>query len=191
MTSLTYSRRTIEWALTGAAVLVGVTAVLAGLSYGLTAPTGVGSGLVPAAAGVLLLLGGGAWTVELLRSRSATSTEPDALEAAARAVSSASDLSDAVHEDEYEPVPRPADWARVLTVLAAMTVTAALLPRLGFTVTMICLLLVLLIGVSRRRAVPAVAIAVLATLGARLVFEVWLGTALPTSDLPLLSNLGL
>ncbi|WP_161965243.1 tripartite tricarboxylate transporter TctB family protein [Ornithinimicrobium cerasi] len=190
MTSFTYSRSTVEWALAGGAATAGLAALIAGRSFGLTATTGVGSGLVPAAAGVLLLLGSGAWALELMTA-SRTSSEPDALEAVAQVVSSEADLAEAVHEEETEPVPGLADWARVLTVLTAMTATAALLPVLGFTVTMVSLLLVLLIGVSRRRALTAVTVAVVATLGARLVFDVWLGTVLPTSSLPVLSGWGL
>ena len=151
------------------AAAAGAAALVAGAGYGLTAQTGIGSGVVPAVAGALLLLGALVWSIELLTARRTAAVPDD-------------------HEDE--PLPGRADVRRVVTVLLGVIGAAVLLPVLGFTLTMIALLVLLLAGVSGRRVVPAVAVAVAATLAARLVFEGWLGTVLPTSSLPLLSGWG-
>lgn len=179
----------MEGTLVGAAAAVGVVALVAGNGYGLRAPTGVGSGVVPAAAGVLLLLGALAWTVELLAAR--RSADLPALATVVAHQVADDDLLDEVVEDEPDTMPGRRDVGRVLVVLGAITATAFLLPVLGFSLSMVALLLVLLVGVSRRRPWVAVVVAVVATAAARLVFETWLGTALPTSQIPLLATWGL
>ena len=190
MTSQTHSRTILERTLVGSAAVAGAVALVAGNGYGLTAPTGVGSGVVPAVAGVLLLLGALAWTVELVVAGRAAAEQPALATVVAHQVTD-SELLDDELEEEPDPMPGRRDVGRVVTVLVAIAATAALLPVLGFSVSMVALLLVLLIGVSRRRPVAAVVVAVVATAAARLVFETWLGTALPTSSLPLLSTWGL
>ena len=190
MTSQTHSRTILERTLVGSAAVAAAVALVAGNGYGLTAPTGVGSGVVPAVAGVLLLLGALAWTVELVVAGRAAADQPALATVVAHQVTD-SELLDDELEEEPDPMPGRRDVGRVVTVLVAIAATAALLPVLGFSVSMVALLLVLLIGVSRRRPVAAVVVAVVATAAARLVFETWLGTALPTSSLPLLSTWGL
>lgn len=190
MASLTYSRRAIEWILAGLAAAGGLGALLAGRNYGFSAPTGVGSGVVPAVAGGLLLLGAIAWSIELLRAR-VVEERPDAIEALAQTMLGDEELDVEVHEEEDQPLPDRSGWARVLTVLAAMAAAAALLQVLGFTVTMLGLLLVLLVGVNGRRVRTSLVIGVLVVIAARLIFENWLGTVLPSSSISFLAALGL
>lgn len=189
MTSLTYSRSSIEWGLAGLAAVGGLAALLAGRNYGFTAPTGVGAGMVPAVAGGLLLLGALAWSFELLHAR--TAEKPDATETVAAAALGEEDLGTAAQDEEHQPLPGRGGLLRVLTVLAAMSATAALLHVLGFTLTMMGLLLVVLVGVNGRRVRTSLLIAVLVVIAARLLFQTWLGTVLPSSNIPFLETLGL
>ena len=77
-------------------------------------------------------------------------------------------------------------------ILAGSIAAAALLlPFLGYSLTMIGLLCVILIVLARRRIWLAILVAVAVSLASRLVFEVWLGTSLPHSIIPVLSGLGI
>ncbi len=74
----------------------------------------------------------------------------------------------------------------------SILLAALLLPLLGYTVVMTLQLGTILYFVSKRKLWIAVLVAVGAALASRLVFEVWLGTALPTASLiDFLAGLGL
>jgi len=62
---------------------------------------------------------------------------------------------------------------------------------LGYTIVMTLMLGGILFLVSKRRLWMAALVAVAAALASRLVFEVWLGTALPTASIDFLAGLGL
>ena len=76
-------------------------------------------------------------------------------------------------------------------ISGAILLAALLLPLLGYTIVMTLMLGTILFFVSKRKLWMAVLVAVGAALASRLVFEVWLGTALPTASIEFLSGLGL
>ena len=180
--------RRLEWCLASAAALGGLTVAAVGSTYGLSNETGVGAGFMPAVAGTFTALGGLFWAVGLLRH--------GRIEAA----SAAHDLSplaellaaeDAQDESEEGGFPDRAGWLRALSLIGVIAVAAVLLPVLGYTLTMLALLTVILHLLSRRRLWIALAVSLAITLASRLVFEIWLGTALPHSGLFPLTVLGI
>jgi nicotinamide riboside transporter PnuC len=73
----------------------------------------------------------------------------------------------------------------------ALLLAALVLQLLGYTVVMTLMLGAILFFVSKRKLWMAALVAVGAALASRLVFEVWLGTALPTASIDFLAGLGL
>lgn len=76
-------------------------------------------------------------------------------------------------------------------IVGSILLAALLLPFLGYTVVMTLQLGTILYFVSKRKLWISVAVAIGAALASRLVFEVWLGTALPTASIEFLAGLGL
>ena len=161
-----------------AALAVGLAVAVTGVSYGLTGSIGIGPGFFPLVAGLLTAGGGALWLGRLLRAR-VTTAPPDL------------DTSDVLPEEEHEDVPDTRGWARIGVVVGALLAAALLLDVVGYTLSVTLMLTAVLTLVSRRRWWVALLAGVVAALASRLVFEQWLGTALPVSSLPLLSHLGL
>lgn len=191
MTSTTtpaQGERRLEQGLALAATAGGLAVAVVGSTYGLSNETGVGAGFVPAFAGGATALGGLFWALGLLRHRQvqAQPAHEDLSPLAELLV--AEDVDDESEEGTY---PDRAGWLRALGLIAVIAVAAVLLPVLGYTVTMLALLTSILHVLSRRRLWIAFLVALAVTLASRLVFEIWLGTALPHSGLFPLTVLGI
>jgi hypothetical protein len=183
--SLSQNERRLELALAIAASLGGLAVLLVGSSYGLTNTTGVGAGFMPAVAGILLAVSGLVWVGQLVR----TARQPEHPADATNLVDLiAEDVGD---ESEVHSFPDRSGWARVGILAGSIAAAALLLPVLGYSLTMVALLCVILIVLARRRVWLAILVAVAVSLISRLVFEVWLGTSLPHSMIPVLSWLGI
>lgn len=78
-----------------------------------------------------------------------------------------------------EPLWAGARWSRVAFVLVALVVYAWLLPRLGFILTTMLVMLFLFKVVEPQRWWIAVAGAIASAMVAYVVFKVWLGAQLP------------
>jgi len=72
-----------------------------------------------------------------------------------------------------------ARWAKILSVLAALVLYAYVFPHLGFILSTVLLLLFLFKAVEPQKWSWAVLGAVISTLTAYGVFQLWLGTQLP------------
>ena len=94
-------------------------------------------------------------------------------------------------EPDVAEFPDRQGWARVGIIAGSILLAALFLPLLGYTVVMTLQLGTILYFVSKRKLWISVLVAVGAALASRLVFEVWLGTALPTASLDFLAGLGL
>jgi hypothetical protein len=94
-------------------------------------------------------------------------------------------------EPDAPDFPDRKGWARVGIISGAILLAALLLPLLGYTIVMTLMLGTILFFVSKRKLWMAVLVAVGSALASRLVFEVWLGTALPTASIDFLAGLGL
>lgn len=70
-------------------------------------------------------------------------------------------------------------WQNVILVLAAMFLYAFLLDRIGFALCTFFLILIFLRGVAHEGWVKTITVAFLVTLGAYLLFNVFLNTQLP------------
>ncbi|KQQ06186.1 MULTISPECIES: tripartite tricarboxylate transporter TctB family protein [unclassified Rathayibacter] len=181
-------RTLTEWALAGASTLGGAALVAAGAGYGLSAPTGVGAGVMPLVAGLFVGVSGLLWSLRLLRAHRTRSTLP---------VDEVSDSTLGVflqgEDDEIDDThfPDRAGWLRVAVVVGSVAIAALLLPVLGYSVTMVALLSTVMVLVGSRKVWIAVVVAIATTAASRLVFEVWLNTALPHSTLVPLAVLGL
>ena len=70
-------------------------------------------------------------------------------------------------------------WAKILSVLAALVLYAYVFPHLGFILSTVLLLLFLFKAVEPQKWSWAVLGAVISTLTAYGVFQLWLGTQLP------------
>ena len=81
-------------------------------------------------------------------------------------------------------------WCGSGSSLAAVLGAAIVLPILGYTLSMTLMLAVVLFFVSKRPWWLALVVGVGAALASRLVFEVWLGTALPVSSIGFLARAG-
>ena len=185
--SITGERR-LEWCLAGAAAFGGLAVAVVGSTYGLSNETGVGAGFMPVVAGTFTALGGLFWTLGLMHHREAeTPLAHDDLSPLGELLV-AEDVDD---ESEEGGFPDRAGWLRALSLIAVIAVAAVLLPVLGYTLTMLALLTVILHLVSRRRLWIAASVSLAVTLASRLVFEIWLGTALPHSGLFPLTVLGI
>lgn len=170
-----------------------------GSGYGLTNTSGVGAGFFPTVAGTLMALAGVLWALQLVTARRnavpapATGETVESLPPNHESESALVSLLDDDNSDEPDApdFPDRHGWARVGIISAALLLAALFLPLLGYTVVMTLMLGAILFFVSKRKLWMAALVAVGAALASRLVFEVWLGTALPTASIDFLAGLGL
>jgi len=187
---------TLEWSMAYLSLAGGAVVSLVGASYGLTNVTGVGAGFFPCVAGALVALAGLMWVTQLAVARKTAAAAPAVAVDAPAPASLASvqtdfDADDEIDEDGDETeFPDKAGWIRVGIIVASVLVAALLLNLLGYTIAMTLMLGTVLFFVSKRPWWLALVVALGAALASRLVFEVWLGTALPTSSIDLLALLG-
>lgn len=190
----------LEWTVASAALAGGLAMAVVGAGYGLTNTSGVGAGFFPTVAGTLMAVAGVLWIVQLVAARRTPATA--AAEAAAvlshhtEAHDGDSALVSLLEDDNSEEAdlaefPDRKGWARVGIISGSILLAALLLPLLGYTVVMTLMLGTILFFVSKRKLWMAALVAVGAALASRLVFEVWLGTALPTASIDFLAGLGL
>lgn len=188
----------LEWTVASAAVAGGLAIAGVGAGYGLTNTSGVGAGFFPTVAGSLVALAGVLWILQLVTARKEAAPAPaigDTVESVPPHHDSGSALVSLLDDDNSEEpeadFPDRQGWTRVGIIAAALLAAALLLPLLGYTVVMTLMLGVILHFVSKRKLWLAAVVALGAALASRLVFEVWLGTALPTASLEFLAGLGL
>lgn len=189
----------LEWTVASAALAGGLAVAGVGAGYGLTNTSGVGAGFFPTAAGTLMALAGVLWILQLVAARRTAEPAPvagDVMESVPPHHESESALVSLLDDDNSDE-PDVADfpdrqgWARVGIIAGSILLAALLLPFLGYTVVMTLQLGTILYFVSKRKLWISVAVALGAALASRLVFEVWLGTALPTASIEFLAGLGL
>ena len=188
----------MEWSVAAGSLLLGVVIALVGASYGLTNVTGVGAGFFPTVAGIVVAVAGALWLLQLAMARRAhASLSIDSREHALPIPADAT-IEDVVHHfetddevDDDAEFPDRAGVVRVGIIAASVLGAAIVLPILGYTLTMTLMLAVVLFFVSKRPWWLALVVGVGAALASRLVFEVWLGTALPVSSIGFLADLGL
>jgi hypothetical protein len=188
----------LEWSAAAGSLLLGSVVVLAGVNYGLTNVTGVGAGFFPVVAGVLIALAGALWLLQLtLARRAGASVTVDSRDHAVPIPADAT-IEDVVHHfetddelDDDAEFPDRAGLVRVGIIVAAVLAAALVLPTIGYTLSMTLMLAAVLHLVSKRPWWLALVVGVGAALASRLVFEVWLGTALPVSSIGFLAGLGL
>ena len=189
----------LEWTVASAALAGGLAVAGVGAGYGLTNTSGVGAGFFPTVAGTLMALAGVLWILQLLAARRTAEAAPvagDVLESVPPHHESSSALVSLLDDDNSDE-PDVADfpdrqgWTRVGIITGSILLAALLLPFLGYTVVMTLMLGTILYFVSKRKLWMAVVVAIGAALASRLVFEVWLGTALPTASIEFLAGLGL
>jgi hypothetical protein len=193
----------LEWSTATASVAGGLVVAAFGWNYGLTNVTGVGAGFFPLAAGVLVALAGVLWLVQLEVARRAdaadvglaaadqTPADPTIDDVVARFESAAEAGHPVDDDDEDAEFPDRAGWIRVGIIIAAIFCAALVLPIIGYTLTMTLMLAAVLLFVSQRPWWLSLVIGVGAAVASRLVFEVWLGTALPLSSIEFIARLGL
>lgn len=188
----------LEWTVAAVAVAGGLAIAGVGSSYGLTHTSGVGAGFFPTVAGSLVALAGILWILQLLAARKKPATPApigDELESVSPHHDSGSALVSLLDDDNSEEpeadFPDRHGWTRVGIISGAILLAALLLPLLGYTIVMTLMLGTILHFVSRRKLWLAATVALGSALASRLVFEVWLGTALPTASLDFLAGLGL
>lgn len=189
----------LEWTVASAALAGGLAVAGVGAGYGLTNTSGVGAGFFPTVAGTLMALAGVLWILQLLAARRTTEPAPvagDVLETVPPHHESSSALVSLLDDDNSdEPdvadLPDRQGWTRVGIITGSILLAALLLPFLGYTVVMTLQLGTILYFVSKRKLWISVTVAIGAALASRLVFEVWLGTALPTASIEFLAGLGL
>lgn len=189
----------LEWTVASAALAGGLAVAGVGAGYGLTNTSGVGAGFFPTVAGSLMALAGVLWILQLMAARRTADRAPvagDILETVPPHHDSESALVSLLDDDNSdEPdiadFPDRQGWARVGLITGSILLAALLLPFLGYTVVMTIMLGTILYFVSKRKLWISVAVAIGAALASRLVFEVWLGTALPTASIEFLAGLGL
>ncbi|MDF2050376.1 tripartite tricarboxylate transporter TctB family protein [Arthrobacter sp. Cr_A7] len=188
----------LEWTVAAAAIGGGLAIAGVGAGYGLANTSGVGAGFFPTVAGSMVALAGVLWILQLAAARKAAvpaAPVGDTLESVPPHHDSGSALVSLLDDDNSEEpeadFPDRQGWARVGIIIAAILLAALLLPLLGYTVVMTLMLGAILHFVSKRKLWLAVMVAIGAALASRLVFEVWLGTALPTASIEFLAGLGL
>lgn len=171
-----------------------------GAGYGLTSTSGVGAGFFPTVAGTLMAVAGALWIAQLVAARrtpaTAAAEAADVLSHHTGAHDGDSALVSLLEDDNSEEAdlaefPDRQGWARVGIISGAILLAALLLPLLGYTIVMTLMLGTILFFVSKRKLWMAALVAVGSALASRLVFEVWLGTALPTASIDFLAGLGL
>lgn len=189
----------LEWTVASAALAGGLAVAGVGAGYGLTNTSGVGAGFFPTVAGTLMALASVLWILQLLAARRTAEPAPaagDVLESVPPHHESASALVSLLDDDNSDE-PDVADFpdrqgsARVGIITGSILLAALLLPFLGYTVVMTLQLGTILYFVSKRKLWISVTVGIGAALASRLVFEVWLGTALPTASIEFLAGLGL
>lgn len=89
------------------------------------------------------------------------------------------------------PSPTAPDGCGSGIIVGAVLVAALALAVIGYTLTMTAMLAVVLFFVSRRPWWLALVLGVAAAVASRLVFEGWLGTALPISTIEFIARLGM
>jgi hypothetical protein len=191
----------LEWTVATAALAGGLIVAVVGAGYGLTQSAGVGAGFFPTVAGTLMAVAGVLWILQLTSARRSASFAPepasgDVLETVPPHHESESALVSLLDDDNSDEPDAPdfpdrQGWFRVGIIAGSILLAALLLPFLGYTVVMTLMLGTILYFVSKRKLWISVLVAVGAALASRLVFEVWLGTALPTASIELLAGLGL
>ncbi len=193
----------------------GVALIVAGAGYGLSSRSGVGPGTFPAAAGVLLTLASVLWGVGLLRTPAPAAAPlleaglgsdlthrigeverqtPGSIELDESITATAVDVLD---DEKPDPSTIPDAMVagsgryRVLLVIAAVVVAAALLDTLGFVIVMTLQLTAILVAAGRQAWWKALLVGLVTALVTRFVFGELLGVVLPASGLPLLSGWGI
>lgn len=142
----------------------GLFLVLAGIGLRLEGQYGPGPGFLPFWVGVPLALLSVVWLVQV----SVTRAEAPLSEASGSG-----------------------GGGRVTAILAALVAFALVLTPLGFTLSMLGLLLFLFFAFDRAHAVAKLAVALAGSLGTSYAFERLLRVPLPSSSLPALRSLGL
>ena len=190
----------LEWTVATAAVAGGLAIALVGAGYGLANSSGVGAGFFPTVAGALMAVAGVLWVLQLLAARRSPELAPTTASDITGSLppnpgqeSALVSLLDDDNSDEPDiaEFPDRQGWTRVGIIAGSILLAALFLPLLGYTVVMTLQLGTILYFVSKRKLWISVLVAVGAALASRLIFEVWLGTALPTASLDLLAGLGL
>jgi putative tricarboxylic transport membrane protein len=144
---------------------LGVYILWEGLNLKYYTPIGPGAGFLPFWVGAFLTVLSLIWLVQVSRQR--------------------------VSGGAAQLVPDRAGARRILSILGALTVCAALLNLLGFSLTMFGFLFFLLSALGRRSLIVTIVITAAGSFGVCYAFEHWLGVLLPKSSLALLSGLGL
>jgi putative tricarboxylic transport membrane protein len=96
--------------------------------------------------------------------------------------------------DEAPPeplVPSRGGLLRIVAIVAALALFAALVDVLGFRLTMLAFLLLLLLALGRPPLPVTLAIAVVGSFGVYHAFTAGLHVPLPTAAIPVLQELGL
>lgn len=176
-------RHVLEWSMAGLSLIGGAAIALVGAGYGLSNVTGVGAGFFPTVAGILVAASGALWLVQLALARR-SNLDP-------QAELGAVDAPVIDDGDDDATFPDRAGWLRVGIIVGAVLVAALVLPVIGYTLTMTAMLAVVLFFVSRRPWWLALILGVAAAVASRLVFEGWMGTALPISTVEFIARLGL
>ena len=180
----------------GVMAVLGLLAVVGGIGYGLELDERVGPGLMPFAAGVLMLL---TVAVQLLRRLRTPVSEPEPepevgteaeLEPAAElAAGPGAEPATATGESEDADVVADAatpDGRRVATIFAMIVLAVAATYLIGMLLSVSLLVGALFLLNDRTRPVAAVIAAVAAGLFGWLVFETLLDVPLPTGLLGLI-----
>lgn len=167
MTETLRTARTGEVAVFGGLTLLGVGALVGGLHYGLFADDGrVGPGMMPAVAGALLCVLGAVLTLRTLADSEAAG-QP------------AGDEEDPEGLDIFGRT-QPERIRHLWIVFALLLLAILAVAGLGFLVSFGLFVLVVSVGVERRKPVTSLLIAVGACVLIYLVFELFLRVPLPT-----------
>ena len=78
-------------------------------------------------------------------------------------------------------MPERAGATRIVAVLGALVLLAAVIDRVGYCLAMLAFSLGLLVGVGRQPLIVSLPIALAASFGLYYVFRYWLGVQLPPS----------
>jgi putative tricarboxylic transport membrane protein len=88
-------------------------------------------------------------------------------------------------------IPSGEGALRVLAVIVALVAFAWVVEGLGFQLTMLVFLAILLTALGRQKPIVTGVVAVAGSFGVYHIFTQWLDVALPKSSIDLLRNLGL
>lgn len=151
-----------------AVTALGVAAVLGSRSLGYWTALGPGPGFFPTWLGVVLALGGAAWTLSAVRAlRQAPAPVPEEEQA-----------------PEYS-LPTAA------AIVVSLCVLAAVLEPLGYQLSMFVFLMFHLLVLGRRRLLLSLVISLAGSIGVFWAFTALLGVALPYSSFSALNVVGL